>query len=125
MLIQAYRRKSKSTHEVGGVHYEFAKNEAGHFVAEVADEDSAAVFLAITDAFKLYGGEAPSQAKPASKGTAAPGKFVITNGEKTVDLGAMNDAEVKQFADEQHLDYDGRLKGDRLREAVKAGLQAE
>lgn len=123
MLIQAFRRKSKSTHEVGGIHYEFTKNEHGHFVCDVQDDLAADTFLQINDAFKAYG-EQPQRAAKAPE-AVKPSKFVIAKGEEQVDLGAMTDAEVKQFADEEDLKVDKRLKGDNLREAVIASLKAE
>ena len=55
-----------TTHEVGGVRYHFGPREhlpAGIHIAEVANPDHAARFLAI-DGFELWG-EAPQAAKPA------------------------------------------------------------
>jgi hypothetical protein len=124
MLIQAYRRKSDSTHEVNDIHYKFSKNERGHFVCDVEDDEAIARFLAIDEGFKPYG-DAASRTPATSTLTPKPegdGPFALVNGDERVDLGAMTDGEVKQFADEQEVKYDGRLKGDKLREAVKAAV---
>lgn len=121
MLIQAHARKKESTHEWAGKKYKFAANEVGDFVCEVTDAGAAARFLSIKDAFRPYGEDADAlTAKDEARGDK-PG-FVLTNGDASVDLGAMSDAELKQFAKDQNLQVDGRLKGDKLREAIHAAI---
>lgn len=128
MKIQAYRRKSESTHEVDGVHYKFAKNERGHYVCDVEEEEAIDRFLSIDDAFKPYG-DVPSR-HPATSTIApvkAPSTFVLTNGETKIDLAAMSDDEVKAFAKAHELEgADLRKKGDNLRQSVlDAALKAK
>lgn len=121
MLIHAFRRKSASTHEFGGKLYKFTPNEDGHCVCDVADDAAAARFLSIKDAFRPYGEDAEALAAKSDASGGKPG-FVLTNGDASVDLGAMSDAELKQFAKDQNLQVDGRLKGDKLREAIHAAI---
>lgn len=133
MKIQAHRRKNPSTHELGGKRYKFLENDQGDFVCDVQDSDAARRFLAISDAFRPYG-----DAESLDKATSAIGvqdddegdtgngseaeSFVLTNGNASIDLAAMDDAELKQFVKDQGIQVDGRLKGDNLRAAIKSEL---
>ena len=122
MLIQAFRRKSDSTHEVNGKAYKFTKNNEGHFVCDVTDDGAVKRFLAIRDAFKPYGDEAAAMAAASTPDGESSGRFVLTNGDARIDLAAMTDDEVKEFIKANDLDVDLRSRGDKLREAVKAEL---
>jgi len=127
MLIQAYRRKSESTHEINDTHYKFAKNDRGHFVCDVDDDAAVDRFLSIDDAFKPYGDEvAPRKATTAAtKPKAEASKFVLINGDTRIDLGSMSDEEVKAFAKAQALDgADLRKRGDALRQSVLDAVKA-
>lgn len=154
MLIEAFRRKAKVTHEIGGIKYLFAPNQEGHIVSSVEDKDHAARFLAITEAFRPYGepevlpvvdsdnvGEidgsvvgfaqaltphqAPDQASQEAT-QEAPTKFVISNGERTIDLAALDDKALKDLARELGVDkpVDMRKKGDSLRAEIVAAVKA-
>lgn len=150
MLIEAFRRKAKVTHEIGGIKYLFAPNQEGHIVSSVEDKDHAARFLAITEAFRPYGepevlpvvdsddvGEiagtvvgfaqalTPDQA-PQGATQEAPAKFVISNGERTIDLAALDDKALKDLARELGVDkpVDMRKKGDSLRAEIVAAVKA-
>lgn len=150
MLIEAFRRKAKVTHEIGGIKYLFAPNQEGHIVSPVEDKDHAARFLAITEAFRPYGepevlpvvdsddvGEidgsvvgfaqalTPDQASQEAT-QEAPTKFVISNGERTIDLAALDDKALKGLARELGVDkpVDMRKKGDSLRAEIVAAVKA-
>jgi len=150
VLIEAFRRKAKVTHEIGGTKYLFAPNQEGHIVSAVEDKDHAARFLAITEAFRPYAepevlplvdaddvGEidgtvvgfakalTPEQA-PQEAPLEAPTKFVISNGERTIDLAALDDKALKDLARELGVDkpVDMRKKGDSLRAEIVAAVKA-
>ena len=150
MLIEAFRRKAKVTHEIGGIKYLFAPNQEGRIVSAVEDKDHAARFLAITEAFRPYGepevlpvvdsedvGEIDgvvvgfaqalnSDQAPQEATQEAPTKFVISNGERTIDLATLDDKALKDLARELGVDkpVDMRKKGDSLRAEIVAAVKA-
>lgn len=140
MLIEAFRRKATVTHEIGGVKYTFAANEAGHIVSKVEEPAHAERFLAIAEAFRPYGVEvqapevaddeddmvptvATTKPEPASE---APSAFLISNGETTIDLAAMDDRALKELARELGVDkpVDMRKRGDALRAEIITAVKA-
>ncbi len=122
MLIQAYRRKAESTHEVNGVRFKFAKNENGDFVAEVPDKEAVGRFLRIKDAFRPYGDKA---IKEASKLIKPAAQFLIANGDETMDLGELDDEQLVEFVlANEFSTVDTSLSGDNLRAAIVAATKA-
>ncbi|MGC3944601.1 MAG: hypothetical protein QM762_08790 [Chryseolinea sp.] len=131
MLIHAHTRRQQTTHEFGGKRYVFKPNDDGHVICDVVDDAAIDRFLELDHAFREYlphNAQAPARApstKTPSRRVAAKtaSAFVIYNGNTKIDLGAMNDAELRAFADGQDLDsVDAALTGDDLRKAIKAEL---
>lgn len=122
MLIQAYRRKGESTHEFNGDRIKFAKNENGDFVADVKDQEAIVRFLGIKDAFRPYGDKATKEATKLIKPSV---QYIIANGEETMDLGALDDDQLVEFAlANEFSTVDTSLTGDALRAAIVAATKA-
>ena len=95
MLIHAHKRKEPTTIDTGNAVIDFVLNDAGEVVADVEDEADIEVLLAIPEAFKAHG-----NITPVSNVPDAPKSYVLTNGvpEDDVDLAAMNEDQLKDFA---------------------------
>lgn len=143
MLIHAFPRKAEYHYEFQGATYKFKLNDEGHAVADVQDDTAISWFLKHDDHFRLYRGEAKPAAKVA-KPAAAPASAigvtdepeqepeqdaepeasnVISDGENTIDLGALDEAALKAFAKDNGITVHGKLKGENLRNAIVAALK--
>lgn len=122
MLIQAYRRKDPVNVDLFGQTIEFVGNADGDMVAEVTDQDVIDRLLSIDEAYREHGAK---PAKAASKPAKPKGKFVLVNGDETVDLSAMDDKAVRKFGKENGVPVNNFLKGDDLRQLVIATLAPE
>lgn len=144
MLIHAYRRKEAITVDLGTATIEFKPDadRKGAVVADVADEDHAAMLLKIDEAYRPFEGEA-KPAKAVKPNAPAPGpaagqiamaaaavdasktggtgdgkddaKPFLLKGEKPeddVDLGAMDEEALTAFAKANGIAIHHTWKGD-------------
>ena len=118
MKIQAFRRRSESTHEIGGVSYLFAKSDKGDFVANVDNEEHAERFIEIDEAFREY--------EPEAKPAPAASKFVVREADTGVelDLKALDNVQLRHFIAENDLSIADNLTGNKLRQAIIDALKA-
>ena len=139
MRIQAYRRKTATPVDTGFNHVEFKPNDAGDVVADVDDDGDIAVLLSIPEAYCEY---APAEAEkpPAAKTSKAAAqaastagadsrppadspKFILKNGDETLDLGTLGDDELKAFAKANSIRLHYTWVGDNLRQRIADALK--
>lgn len=109
MLIHAFRRTAAVTVNLLSQDVEFSPNERGDVVAEVADADVADALLEVSEGYRAY--EADEQ-------TDKGGSLVLTNGDDTIDIGAMTAKQVRAMADEHGVDLPSQGKVADLRQAL-------
>ena len=94
-------------------------DEAGYAEFDVDDQEVIDRLLEIPEGFKQIDSN-PTVATPAG------GQFILVGDDgQSVDLGAMDDEQLRQFATSNDIRIHGRAKGDTIRaaivEAIKAG----
>lgn len=123
MQIHAFRRKGTVTVELLGEVVEFVPNEAGDVVATVDNDEVAARLLEVSEAYRPYKEgkqakapapapepepETPKAPEPSEeKQPEKPVSLILTNGEETIDLGAMSAKEVRAFAEKAGIKLPG------------------
>lgn len=114
MLIHAYRRKEAVSVDLGDITIDFKPDadRKGAVVAEVADEADAEQLLNISEAYRPFDA-APTAKKYILKGDAY---------EETVDLGAMDEAALTEFAKVNDFNIHHTWRGDaeKIRQKIYA-----
>lgn len=105
-LVHAYRRTRPHQADFGAVKFDFAANEAGHYVCDVPEGPELARLLEITEGYVLYGAVPGSQDEEAED-EGLSSKFIITSGDddQAIDLRKLDRAGLLAFIEEQELDY--------------------
>lgn len=134
MKVHAFLRNAteKPVIDFHGHMLSFKANEHGHVVCDVPDEIAEQLLEVAGCGLREYAGPTagavPVKTTKAAKNDGdKPGQFVITPSDgPAVDLGAMSDAEVRAFAEQEGLDKPHHTKkGDALRLAVIEALKAQ
>ncbi|MFN5350885.1 MAG: hypothetical protein ACK5A0_15360 [Polaromonas sp.] len=123
MLIHAHVRKEATPVDTGNAIIQFELTDSGHVVADVTDEDDIGVLLAIPEAFKLYKPEAavkkavvkaPSTPAPAPAADAAEKPYLLKGEtpEQDMDLGAMDEVALTEFAKANSVNIHHSWRGD-------------
>lgn len=99
--------------QIGKNEYHFAPQADGAHVADVADDEHVARFLAIPEAYKIYKGEAKAAPVVAKTEPQAPAA-TVTDGDNIADLKA---AYREKFGKSPHHTLSA--------EKIKAALEAE
>src|SRR5258705_7414280 len=114
MLLHAHRRRGETIQvEFEGKRYDFAPNEAGDVVCEVADKAHAKHLIENTDGYIEYGKD-PAVKLPVKVAastttvdtnvatTSTDGPFVLRNAaNERIDLADMTDADLRKFGKAQ------------------------
>lgn len=137
MLIHAYRRKLATPVHTGMTLIGFEPNEAGDVVAEVADAADVALLLGIGEAYRPYlpadpvlpvalalPAPVPALVSPPAPVSAADRRFVLLDGDESLDLAALSDVELRAFAKENGVRVHWKLAGDRIRQVIVDAFMA-
>lgn len=103
----------------GGEKIKFMANDEGHVVGTVTTQ---AAFDRLTkgipEAYIAYAGGDNVPDKGTNFAPQVTGKFVLTNGDKTLVLDDLNDENLKEFAKQNDVEVHPDLVGDDLRQAI-------
>jgi hypothetical protein len=126
-IVHAYRRTVRQ--HVKPVHvvdlaahgkFEFKPNDKGEFVAEVPAGPALNRLLAISEAYRIHGAPVVADDDDEDEGDASP--YVITDGDKTVDLRALDKAALLQFAAENDIAIHPNAKDETIRDRLVKAL---
>ena len=107
MFIHAHVRKEAFPVDTGVGHVEFEVNEKGHVIAEVTEQPAIDVLLGIPEAYCEYAEDVPPKVS-----------YVIANGEETLDLATLDDAQLRVFAKDNGVTLHYRWVGDKIRQTI-------
>ena len=119
MILHAYRRKEPHQVEVAGQVLKFAANEQDHQVCDAPPGPATDRLLELSEGYVVYGDTKQSEPAPASK-------YLLVNGEETVDLRTLDRAALVAFSAAQGLDYKphANSKDDTVRDKIVELLTA-
>lgn len=116
MLIHAFRRTAAVTVNLLSQDVEFSPNERGDVVADVADAEVAERLLEISEGYRAYESESDDESDDEA------GSLMLTNGDETIDIGAMTANQVRAMADEAGVELPSKGKVAELRKALFEAL---
>ena len=125
-VIHAFPRTAGAEVDLHGKSYKFKPNSLGHVVCEVPEEAAVSRLLAITDHFREYEPpERPAAPPPAPGAGSGDPKYVLKSGDTELDLRAMDDKALHEFAKANQITVHHAAKGDTIRDKIVDALKSE
>lgn len=120
-IVHAYRRTKAFEVDLHGLVLKF-EPKGEHVVCDVPAGLALDRLLQIQEAYRLHGQAPVSEDDEESDEDLSP--YVLTNGDETVDLRAMDDEQLLAFAAENDVTVSPKAKGDTIRNKIVKALNS-
>lgn len=124
--IHAFKRSKTYVHTFPDVTLKFEPNSLGDVVCDVEDESAVNRLLSIPTGFKLYVEVAREEAfsLDGEEGDLGEGEnpYLIVSGDVSIDLMAMNKAELREMCEANGIKVGGAASEQTLRDRIVAAI---